>query len=116
MSVWLLLADTVVDVIYARGALNRSDVEFVVTVQRWFLLQMPFYAVGVVCWRLLNTLAHWHTLFLASVLALAVDVGLAMALAEPMRTPGIAVAYVAAIAVWCTTLLLTLRGRLKRLA
>lgn len=113
MLLWLFLAGWIVDVVYARGEFSDADAALVAAVQRSFVLQIPFYVVGVFCWRMLNALGQWRPLLLATIPALVLDLAVVSWLASEYNAPGIAAAHTLSIAVWALILLFTMRARLK---
>lgn len=110
--IWVLSSDWIVRIVYARGEFNVADTALVADVQRTFALQIPFYVVGVFCWRMLNALGEWRPLLYATIPALLVNVLLVAWLAPKFYSPGIAAGFSVAIAVWAFVLLVSLRARL----
>ena len=110
---WAFLANLIVDVVYARGEFTAADVALVADVQRVFVLQVPFYVVGVFCWRMLNALGKWKPLVMASLSALVMDITVVSWLASEYNVPAIAMAHAFSIAAWALILLSALRARLK---
>ena len=111
--VWIAIAHWIVGLVYSRGQFTASDAKLVVSVQRIFVMQAPFFVVGIVCWRILNSIGSWKSLLFASVAALIFDLLAAMSLRVPHGAPGIAGAHALAIMVWAAILLFCLRTRLK---
>jgi putative peptidoglycan lipid II flippase len=105
---WFPLADWVVSLVYARGSFSAADTAAVAAVQRIFVLQAPFYMVGVVCWRALNVTGSLRPLVAASLAALVVDIAVAALLAPRYQVEGVAAAYAASVLVWSVMLLSTL--------
>jgi putative peptidoglycan lipid II flippase len=110
---WVLLANWIVDVMYVRGEFTNADAARVVNVQRIFVLQIPFYVVGVFCWRMLNAFGQWKPLLMASLPVLILDLAVVSSLASAYNAPGIAAAHTLSIIVWALILLFTLRAQLK---
>ncbi len=106
--VWILLAGWLIELLYARGEFSAEDVAAVVEVQRIFVLQAPFYLVGVVCWRTLNVIGEWRSLLLASLVALLLDVVAAAVLTPLYHSSGVAAAYCLSVVAWSAMLLLAL--------
>lgn len=109
---WICVTEWVVEILYARGQFTLDDVSLVSSVQRIFLLQAPFYVVGVICWRIINALGKWKPLAVASLLALVLDVILAPYLARHSGVTGIAAAHSLAIVAWSMALLFASRFQL----
>lgn len=108
----MLLSDYVIGFVYAHGAFDHEDIELVGNVQRAFVLQVPFYVVGVFCWRMLNALGEWKPLLVATISALLLNILLVSSLASNFFAVGIALGYAVAIALWSLILLRYLRARL----
>lgn len=98
--IWILLSDWIVSVVYARGQFNEVDAMLVAKVQKAFVLQIPFFVIGIFCWRMLNALGEWKPLLTASIPALAFNLLVVWPLATGYGAPGIAMAYTASIAIW----------------
>lgn len=109
---WVLLSERIVSIIYARGAFNDADTVLVANVQRAFVLQIPFYIVGVFCWRMLNALGEWKPLLVATIPALLLNLLLIAWLAPKYGSLSIAAGYTFAIVIWALILLVYLRARL----
>lgn len=60
---WHAYTDEVVALLYQRGAFGASDTARVAAVQRVYLLQIPFFLVAVIGWRVMNSLNR-HTALL----------------------------------------------------
>lgn len=111
---WVIGAGWIVDLLYARGKFSTGDAAAVVAVQRIFVLQAPFYLVGVVCWRTLNIFGEWRPLVLASLAALLIDVLAASILAPRHAAAGVAGAHALSMVAWAAVLLLAVRKRCAR--
>jgi putative peptidoglycan lipid II flippase len=109
---WVLLSEWIVSIIYARGAFNDADTVQVADVQSVFVLQIPFYIVGVFCWRMLNALGEWKPLLVATIPALLLNMLLTAWQATNFGLLGITAVYTLAIVVWSLILLVYLRARL----
>lgn len=107
--VWAFGAEWIVRVIYERGAFAAEDVTLVAGVQRWFVLQAPFYVVGAICWRMHNALGNSVLLMTVSGLVLILDIGVAMLLSDLAGIEGVAIAQTITIALWAAIMLLALR-------
>lgn len=60
------LSDSLVALIFERGAFTQTDTHLVGRVQAFYLLQVPFYMVGILGVRLLNALRKNQTLMVLS--------------------------------------------------
>lgn len=110
--VWVLLSGWIVSIVYARGEFNNADAALVANVQRAFALQIPFYILGIFCWRMLNALGEWRPLLLAAIPALVLNITVVLKLASMYHSIGVAASYVLSIAVWALILLVALRKKL----
>ena len=111
--VWAFLAGWIVDIVYARGEFTVGDAEHVADVQRIFVLQVPFYVLGVFCWRMLNALSKWKPLLGASLSALGFDLITISYLKLNYNAPGIAAAHALSVATWALILFFSLRAQLS---
>lgn len=111
--IWVCVADWIVFLVYAHGQFSASDAKLVVTVQRIFVMQVPFFLAGIFCWRMLNSIGSWKSLLIASLPTLAVDIAAASFLKQAYGAPGIAGAHLFSIALWAAILFVCLRARLR---
>jgi putative peptidoglycan lipid II flippase len=114
-AMWVFLSDWIVSVIYASGEFSNTDSDLVASVQRAFVLQIPFYVIGIFCWRMFNALEEWKPLLFATLPALVVNAAVATPLGSEYQATGIAAGYTLSIAVWALILLITLRRKLTAL-
>ena len=114
-AMWVFLSDWIVSVIYASGEFSNADSDLVASVQRAFVLQIPFYVIGIFCWRMFNALEEWKPLLFATLPALVVNAAVATPLGSEYQATGIAAGYTLSIAVWALILLITLRRKLTAL-
>lgn len=110
---WVFLSGWIVSIVYARGEFNDVDAALVANVQRAFVLQIPFYVVGIFCWRMLNALGEWKPLLWATLPALMLNIAVVSKFASEYRAIGIAGSYTLSIAVWALILFIALRKQLK---
>lgn len=110
---WVALSGWIISIVYARGEFNDADAALVANVQRAFVLQVPFYVVGIFCWRMLNALGEWKPLLLATLPALVLDIAVVSKLASEYHSIGVAGSYTLSIVVWALILFLALRNKLK---
>jgi putative peptidoglycan lipid II flippase len=124
---WLLLSNWIVTLVYARGEFSNEDIVSVANVQRVFVLQAPFYLLGVFSWRMFNAINEWKPLLLAALLALLFNLSFSCNLSflfnlsfaewfarkfNLAEVTGITAGYSAAIALWSLILFACLRARL----
>lgn len=108
---WWLLSPTIVQIFYARGNFTPSDVVAVVQTQRLFILQVPFYVVGMLGWRVLNALGSNRTALAAASLALTIDLVLLYHFSNALDAAATALVHSAAILAWSGGMYLALRFR-----
>lgn len=111
---WIFASRWVVDAAYVHGSFTDGDADLVASVQRAFLLQAPFYVVGVICWRILNAMEKWKPLAAISAMTLGFDALLVLDLSKGYGAQGIAVSHSVAIMLWSVGLLAALRGYLLK--
>ena len=109
---WMFFAGRIVDAVYARGEFTAADAELVADVQRIFVLQVPFYVVGIFCWRMLNALDNWKPLLAASLVALSLNLTAVLYLKLNYGVSGIAAAHTMSVAIWALILFFSLRAQL----
>lgn len=110
---WVLIAGWITSVVYARGEFNDADAALVANVQRAFLLQIPFYAVGIFSWRMLNALGEWKPLILATLPALVLNAASVSEFAAQFGVTGVAASYTLSIVVWAFILFVAMRNNLN---
>jgi putative peptidoglycan lipid II flippase len=83
-------ADTIVALIYQRGTFGPSDTANVAAVLRIYALQVPFFLIAMMGWRMLNSLQrHWNLLAIAAA-AFVVNIVTDVRLISPLKLEGIA--------------------------
>ena len=110
--VWILLSGWIVSIVYARGKFSAADAALVAHVQQAFVLQMPFYVVGIFCWRMLNALGEWKPLLLATLPALILNITIVSKLSSAYHVIGIACSYTLSIVLWALILFMALQKKL----
>ena len=105
---WALGSTGIVTILYARNSFTAADVALVASVQRWFVFQLPFYVIGVICWRMHNALGHNRVLVVASLAALAVAPLVAWPTSRLWGVQAIAAAHSLAIVIWTVVLVAAL--------
>ncbi len=111
---WFLLSGWIVGIVYSRGQFSETDASLVAGVQRAFVLQLPFYLIGIFCWRMLNVLGEWKPLLWAISPALTLHMVLLYKLPVQYNSIGIAGSYTLSIMVWALALFIALRRTLTR--
>jgi putative peptidoglycan lipid II flippase len=83
-------AEKIVALIYQRGTFGPSDTANVAAVLRIYVLQVPFFLVAMMGWRMLNSLQrHWNLLAITAV-AFAVNIVMDLRLISSLKLVGIA--------------------------
>lgn len=113
VALWHAYVAEIVALLYQRGAFGTSDTARVAAVQQVYLLQIPFFLVAVIGWRVMNSLnRHMALLVIAAVCFLA-NLAADMWLAPRLGLQGIAWGTNLAFALWAiliTLYLLRLHG------
>lgn len=116
MLLWVLLSSQLVELLFMRGAFTQADVAPVAHIQRIFVLQLPLYVIGVIAWRMCNSMRWTPVLIMASFLALFVNVAAGLTLVPAYGAAGVAFAYVLGMMSWVACLYVMLRRNLLRSA
>jgi putative peptidoglycan lipid II flippase len=83
-------ADKIVALIYQRGTFGPSDTANVAAVLRIYVLQVPFFLVAMMGWRMLNSLQrHWNLLAITAA-AFVVNIVMDLRLISSLKLVGIA--------------------------
>jgi putative peptidoglycan lipid II flippase len=108
-------SEPLVRLLFERGAFTADDTREVARVQAVLALQIPFFALGILCVRLISSLQANRILMYGAVVAFALNVALDYVLKERFGVPGIALAtaivYAAALAYHAVMLRVLLRRR-----
>lgn len=116
LPIWALLAPQIVAILYQRGAFSALDAERVSDVQRWAIMQIPFYLLAVLAWRMLNALKANGVIVVGTAACFLVNLVLNPPLASAWGERGILAATSIAFAVWALMLVVALRKRLNQSA
>jgi putative peptidoglycan lipid II flippase len=76
VAVVFVYAGEVVALVYERGTFGPSDTENVAAVQRVYVLQVPWFLVAMLGWRLLNSLERHAVLLGITLIAFAVNLAI----------------------------------------
>jgi putative peptidoglycan lipid II flippase len=100
--VGLWLSKPLVSLLFQRGKFTATDVQLVSSVQSMYLLQVPFYTLGILFVRTISSLQMNHVLLWNTILGFTINIGLDCVLMRVMGVAGIALStslvYVAACA------------------
>lgn len=97
---WHTNVEQIVALLYHRGAFSDSDTARVVAVQKVYLIQIPFYLVSLIGWRVLNSLDQHATLLSITAICFIVNLTANMWLTPRYGLPGIAWGTNLAFALW----------------
>jgi putative peptidoglycan lipid II flippase len=104
VAILIVLAHPVVAVLFQRGAFDAHDAALVATTQSYYLLQVPFFAVGILLVRLISALQRNSILFWGTVISVLLNAGLDYLFMQYMGVPGIALSTSCVYAVSCAYL------------
>lgn len=90
VTLWYFYATDVVALLYQRGAFKASDTTRVAAVQQIYLLQIPFFLVAMIGWRVMNSLNKHTALLSISVTCFVVNLAADIWLAPRMGLQGVA--------------------------
>jgi putative peptidoglycan lipid II flippase len=90
MGAAMLVAQPLVRALFKGGAFTEADVRTVATIAQVAMLQVPFFALGLLYARLLSALGHNKTLLVSAVISVGVSVSLNAALVPRLGALGIA--------------------------
>lgn len=113
VALWHAYVAEIVALLYQRGAFGASDTARVAAVQQVYLLQIPFFLVAVIGWRVMNSLNRHTALLGITAACFIANLAADMWLAPRMGLQGIAWGTNLAFALWAiliTLYLLRLHG------
>lgn len=105
-----------VRIVFERGAFTARDTRLVGQVQACFVMQIPFYTLGILCVRLISALKNNSRIFLLSLGSVVLNFVLDIVLAEHFGVAGIALSTSAVSVVSCGALYLFLIHMMPTLA
>ncbi|MHB1215043.1 MAG: murein biosynthesis integral membrane protein MurJ [Thiobacillus sp.] len=100
VALWHFQVVEVVALLYQRGAFGPSDTARVAAVQRIYMLQIPFFLVAVIGWRVMNSLNRHMALLIIAAVCFLVNLVADMWLAPRLGLQGIAWGTNLAFALW----------------
>jgi putative peptidoglycan lipid II flippase len=117
LALVMIAASTlIVKVAFERGAFSPHDTEVVSVVQAMYLIQVPFYATGILFVRMLTSLQRNRTLLVGTAISLPLNVLLNYLLMRRMGVAGIALSTSVMYVVSCGYLGIMLRRALRTVA
>lgn len=105
---WYLQTVGVVALLYQRGAFGPSDTAKVAAVQQIYMLQIPFFLIGMIGWRVMNSLNRHTALLTITAACFVVNLAADMWLAPSHGLQGIAWGTNMAFALWAILITLYL--------
>lgn len=111
VGIWL--STPLIQLCFQRGRFTADDVQIVSSIQAMYLLQVPFYTLGILLVRMISSLQANRLLLLNTVIGLAANIVLDYVLMRVMGVAGIALARSLVYVVSCTVLAIVLYRKLK---
>jgi putative peptidoglycan lipid II flippase len=74
MVLAIFFSESIVDVLFNRGAFTESDTHLVALIQRLYLLQIPFYILGIMGVRLLSALKRNQAIMIIAAINLFINI------------------------------------------
>lgn len=108
VALWHAYVAEIVALLYQRGAFGTSDTARVAAVQQVYLLQIPFFMVAVIGWRVMNSLNRHMALLVITAVCFLVNLAADMWLAPRLGLQGIAWGTNLAFALWAILITLHL--------
>ena len=111
VGVWL--STPLVRLLFQRGRFTADDVQIVSSVQAMYLLQVPFYTLGILLVRMISSLQANRVLLWNTVVGLTVNIVLDYVLMRVMGVAGIALSRSVVYIASCSVLAVVLYRKLK---
>jgi len=90
--VLIVLSEFIITIFFERGAFTSTDTQQVFVIQQMYLIQLPFYIVGITMNRYLTAINKNNFLVFSSLVSLTLNIVLNYVLMQLMGTKGIALA------------------------
>jgi putative peptidoglycan lipid II flippase len=100
-AILLLASESLIHILFERGAFKSQDVQLVSRIQQYYALQIPFFATSMIAVRLLSALRANHVLMIGAAISLLVNLGLNYWLARYLGVAGIALSTSAVYVISC---------------
>lgn len=108
-----LFSEPIVRILFERGAFSAADTVLVGGVQRCFVLQLPFYLLGILGVRMLSALKKNHVISTVAVINVILNVVLNLIFSRYLGVAGIALSTSVVYAVSCTLVFASLTRLLR---
>lgn len=112
-AVLFLFSELIIDVLFERGAFSADDTSLVGRVQAFYLLQIPFYVLGILTVRLISSLRLNHLLMWGAGISLPLNILLNYIFMQWMGISGIALSTACVYAVSLLFLSTMLASKLR---
>ena len=109
----LWFSKPLVSLLFQRGNFTAADVQLVSSIQSMYMLQVPFYALGILFVRMISSLQVNHVLLWNTILGFTVNIVLDYLLMRVMGVAGIALSTSLTYAATCTFLGVVLYRKLR---
>ena len=96
----VLGSESLVRIVYQRGAFTTEDTHVVARVLALFALQLPFYAAGILLVRLISAMLANHVLMMANIISVVLSVALNFLFMRRLGVAGIALSTSCVFLVW----------------
>jgi putative peptidoglycan lipid II flippase len=111
----LWLSKPLVSLLFQRGNFTAADAQLVSSIQSVYMLQVPFYTLGILFVRMISSLEINHVLLWNTIIGFTVNVVLDYVLMHVMGVAGIALSTSLVYAATCTFLGTVLYRKLRRI-
>lgn len=91
-TVMFATSESLISFLFERNEFGSSDTQFVFPIQQMFVLQIPFYAVGVIFNKFLTSINKNNFLVISSLISLILNIVLNSVLINSMGVSGLALA------------------------
>jgi putative peptidoglycan lipid II flippase len=110
----LWFSKPLVSLLFQRGNFTAVDVQLVSSIQSMYMLQVPFYTLGILFVRMISSLQVNHVLLLNTILAFTLNIVLDYVLMHVMGVAGIALSTSLVYVATCTFLGMVLYRKLRK--
>jgi putative peptidoglycan lipid II flippase len=112
-AILFLFSESIISVLFERGAFEAEDTRLVGQVQAYYVLQIPFYILGILTVRLISSLRSNHILMWGAGISLSLNIILNFVFMRWLGVSGIALSTACVYAVSFLFLILMLAKRLR---
>jgi putative peptidoglycan lipid II flippase len=112
-AILFLFSESIISVLFERGAFEAEDTRLVGQVQAYYVLQIPFYILGILTVRLISSLRSNHILMWGAGISLSLNIILNFVFMRWLGVSGIALSTACVYAVSFLFLIFMLAKRLR---